>query len=174
MMLMPDRIIPPFDPEKPSLLKAIKDLNTSWKMRLYFLQKLPSCWFWGVRVKSCNPDKAVVTIPFGWRTQNPFRSIYFAALCGAAELSTGLLAIMALHERGRISMLITQIEASFTKKAAGLTTFTCDAGVDIRKAVQDAIDSGEGKTIRVLSTGRNEKGEEVCKMWLTWSFKVKS
>jgi len=166
--------IAPFDPQRPSLLKMIRQLNTSWKMRLYFLQKLPSCWFWGVRVKYCDADRAEVTIPFRWRSQNPFRSTYFAALCGAAELSTGLLALIALHGRGRISMLITHVEAEFTKKADNLTTFRCEAGPDIRDTVQRAIDSGNGETIRVASIGRNEAGVEVCRVYLTWSFKVKS
>ncbi len=162
-----------FDAKSPSLLRLISNLNTPWKMRLYFLRKLPSCLFWGVRVQSCTPDEGKVSIPYSRRTQNPFRSIYFAALAGAAELSTGLLAIIALHGRGRISMLITNIEAEFTKKADTRTTFTCTEGKAIRESVQRAIDTGEGQTIRVLSTGRNASGEEVCKVWLTWSFKVK-
>jgi hypothetical protein len=166
--------IPKFDPQRPGLLKVIRELNTPWKMKLFFLQRLPSCWFWGVKVKYVDPDRAQVTIPFKWRTQNPFRSTYFAALSGAAELSTGLLAMIALHGRGQISMLITHVEAEFVKKADGRTTFSCDAGPALRETIQRAIDSGNGETIRVASIGRNEAGVEVCRVYLTWSFKVKS
>lgn len=165
--------IPRFDAKAPGLLSLIRNLGTPWKMRLYFLQRLPSCWFWGVRVREATPARCQVTIPYSWRTQNPFRSIYFAALAGAAELSTGALALIALHGRGRISMLITGLEGQFVKKADTLTTFTCEQGDVIQEAVQEAIDSGEGRTARILTVGRNEAGEEVCRFWLTWSFKVK-
>ena len=162
-----------FDAQRPSLLKMISDLQVPWKMRWFFLKSLPSCWFWGVRVKYCDIDRCEVTVPYSWRTKNPFRSVYFATLCGAGELSTGTLALMALHERVPISMLITSIEASFSKKAVGIITFTCEAGQQIRDAVDEAIHTGEGQVVKVLTVGHNEDGVEVCKVWLTWSFKVK-
>lgn len=156
-----------------SLLSLLKDFNTPWKMKLYFLRKLPSCWFWGVRVVKVDQDKGVVSIPYSWRTQNPFRSIYFAALCGAAELSTGLLGVASLPGQGKVSMLITGLEARFVKKADSRTTFTCTQGAALREAVQRALETGEGQEVVVTSTGRNEAGEAVCELQLTWSFKKK-
>jgi hypothetical protein len=160
-------------PPSASLTKLLRDFNTPWKMRLYFLQKLPSCWFWGVKVQKVDLDTGVVSIPFSWRTQNPFRSIYFAALCGAGELSTGLLAVAALKGQPPVSMLVTKLETQFVKKANTLTTFTCTEGQAIRAAVQRALDSGEGQEITVRSTGKNTDGEVVCEVLLTWSFKKK-
>ncbi len=162
-----------FDPEAPGLKRYLADLNTPWKMRLYFWQKLPTLLFWGVRVRYADPHRCEVTLPYGWRTQNPFRSIYFAAQCGAAELSTGLLATTAIRDRGRISMLITGIEAEFVKKAASLTTFTCEEGEQILETVQRAIDTGEGQEIVVNSTGRDAEGADVSRLRFRWSFKVK-
>ena len=133
-------VTPAVKAEAPGLLSYIRDLKTPWKMRYYFLKKLPSCWFWGVRVKAVSPHNCQVTIPYNWRSQNPFRSIYFAALAGAAELSTGTLALLALQGRGRISMLITGLEGEFVKKANTLTTFTCNDGEAILQAVQMAQD----------------------------------
>jgi len=152
--------------------KMITDLNTTWKMRLYFLQRLPSLWFWGVRVKYCDAEQAQVTIPFNWRSQNPFRSTYFAALSGAGELSTGLLSLIAIGEH-KVSMLVVHFEMEFVKKATGLTTFTCTESPKIREAVNRAIEQGEPQTARVISVGTNESGETVAKMTLTWSFKAK-
>ncbi|MDX1942663.1 MAG: DUF4442 domain-containing protein [Saprospiraceae bacterium] len=157
----------------PAKSKLIANLNTPWKMRLYFWQRLPSLLFWGVKIKYCDTDKVEITIPFSWRTQNPFRSTYFAALCGAAELSTGTLGLIAIEGRGRISMLITHIEAEFYKKATGLTTFTCEEGKKIQDTVQKTMDSGEAQQIRVTSVGTNTFGEIVTKVTLTWSFKKK-
>ncbi len=145
-----------------------------WVMRLYFLRHLPSLLFWGVRLREVDEDKAVVTIPFSWRTQNPFRSTYFAALCGAAEISTGLLAKIHTEGKGRISMLITHLEAHFVKKATATTTFTCLQGAVLRQAIQRAVDSGQPQTATVTSTGTLPSGEVVVEVQFTWSFFRKS
>ncbi len=161
-------------PERAQQVRTrLRDFNTPWKMRLYFLSKLPSCWFWGVRVESCTPQTCTVSIPYRWSSQNPFRSTYFAALSGAAELSTGLLAVLALTGKGKISMLITRFESQFTKKASTRTFFTCTAGPEMEAAVDRAIQTGLPQEITVAATGRNADGETVGEMHLTWSFKKK-
>jgi hypothetical protein len=162
----------PFNPADPAVERYVRSMNTPWKMWFYFLFKIPSLLFWGVRVRSATPYKGVVTLPYGRRTQNPFRSIYFAAQCGAAELSTGILATIAVRGRGRrISMLITKVEAEFVKKANSLTTFTCEDGAQILQAVQRAVETGEPQTVTVTSTGVQASGEVVSRMRITWSFK---
>ncbi len=158
------------DASRSALLNA---LNTRWKMALYLLRHLPTLVFWSVRIKSVNEEVASVTIPFTWRTQNPFRSIYFAAQCGAAEISTGLLARVHLEGRGRVSMLITQVGATFSKKATGATTFTCMDGAIIREAIEMAVSSGTPQTATVLSTGAMANGDIVAQVHFTWSFKPK-
>lgn len=163
-----------FQSDSPVVQRLLRDLNTPWKMWLYFWRQLPTLLFWGVRVKQVDPYCGAVTLPYGWRSQNPFQSIYFAAQCGAAEFSTGLLALVAIHGRGRISMLITGVEAEFVKKANSLTTFTCTEGDRILEAVQRAIDTGEGQVITVTSTGVQANGEVVSRIRFTWSFLAKS
>jgi len=162
-----------FDVQQPQVQRMLGTFRSTWKMRLYFLYKLPTLWFWGVRIARVDHNQTAVQIPFSWRTQNPFRSIYFAAQAGAAELSTGMLAMIAIEGRGRISMLITGMEASYSKKATSRVTFHCNAGMAIRKTVQEALDTGEGQTITVETTGIQEDGTEVARMRFTWSFKVK-
>ena len=99
--------------------------------------------------------------------------MYFAAQCGAAELSTGLLASIAIRGQRKTSMLITKVEADFVKKATGLITFTCDEGSAIIDTVEKALQTQEGQQITVTSIGTNEKNEVVSKIYFTWSFKVK-
>lgn len=152
----------------------LKNFSNPFKMRLYFLQKLPSLFFWGVQIKSVTPERGQTRIPFGWRTQNPFRSTYFAAQCGAAELSTGMLAMLALSEQPPCSMLIVSMEATFLKKATSWVTFTCEDGAAIQAAVQKAISSGEAQSIAATSVGvQEDTGAVVAKMSFTWSFKQK-
>lgn len=164
---------PSFDPDAPKMLKYLSDINNPWKMALYFLFKLPSLFWWRVRVLSCSPYRTEVKLPYGWRSQNPFASIYFAAQIGAAELSTGLMANIAIKDRGRISMLVTDIQAKFIKKANSSTIFTYDEGIKIIEAVQQAIDTGQGVTVTVNSIGVQKTGEVVSEIQVTWSFKVK-
>jgi hypothetical protein len=167
------RKVAPFDPGSAEVRRAVANLNSRWSTWFFYLFKLPTLLFWGVRVHRVDVDSAEVEIPFGWRSQNPFRSTYFAALSGTGELAGGMLAMIAVAGRGPVSMLVTGMEASFSKKAVGKTIFTCTDGPMIRSAVQEALETGEGRTVRVVSVGRQEDGHEVCRVALTWSFKAK-
>ncbi len=153
--------------------KFLSLVNSSWKMRLYLLWKLPSAWFMGIRVRSCDLDKCVVDLPYGWRSQNPFRSIYFAAQCAAGELSTGLLVLAHLQEKPPVSMLVTNIEADFFKKASETLTFTCDDGPSIKATIQKALETGEAQTYQAASIVRLPDGREAARVRITWSFKKK-
>lgn len=163
----------PFDPKSAAVISLLSNLNSRSKMRLFFLLKLPSLFFWKVRVLSVDPDVGRVEIRYSRRTQNPFRSTYFAALAGAGELSTGMLAMIAMEGRGPMSMLVTRLEAEYSKKAVGRTVFTCVDGPLIREAVRRAYETGEGQQVEVLSIGSAEDGSEVCRLKLSWSFKTR-
>jgi hypothetical protein len=143
------------------------------KFPLFLLTKLPAAFFSGVRVQM-DEAKAVVSVPYKWFSQNPFKSTYFACLAMAAELSTGVLAMMHTYKSNpAISMLVTGLEAAYFKKATGITTFTCEQGLDINQTIEAALASGEGRTIKIKSTGVNSDGELVAEFFLTWSFKAK-
>lgn len=145
------------------------------KFRMFLFSKLPSAYFAGVRVKSFDEHKSEVTVPYKWFSQNPFKSTYFACLAMAAEMSTGLLAMLNTYKsKPTVSMLVTGLEAIYFKKAVGITIFTCEDGEAITAVVEDAIKSSEAKSIRAKSTGRNEKDELVAEFFITWSFKVKA
>ena len=152
----------------------IRTLHSPWKMRLYFLRYLPSALFWGLRIGKVSPEQCTIRIPFSWRTQNPFHSIYFAAQAGAAEMSTGLLAIIALQGKPPVSMLVVGIRIEYSKKARGTVHFTCEDGKAMEEAVLHALETGEGQSFTATSIGRLESGEEVSSTQITWSFKPKS
>ncbi len=153
--------------------KILTLLNSRWKMRLYLFWKLPAAWFMGVNVQSCNEREATVSLPYGWRSQNPFRSIYFAAQCAAGEFSTGILCLSALHGKPPVSMLVTKIEAEFYKKAAQKLLFTCSQGVEIQELTDRILQNGQAESIRAESVGRLPDGSIACRVWITWSFKAK-
>lgn len=151
----------------------LRRVNNPFLFGLFQLWKLPAAWFMGLRVVQCNGQSCTIRLPYGWRSQNPFRSVYFAAQCAAAEMSTGLLALAALQERPAASMLVVKIEAEFLKKASAPLLFTCDEGPLVETTIQAAIDSGLGQTLRLCSTGRLPDGTEAARVWVTWSFKRK-
>ncbi len=150
-------------------------INSPIKFRLFLLSKLPAAFISGVRVRSADENKCVVTVPYKWLSQNPFKSTYFACLSMAAEMSTGVLAMAHIYKRNPpVSMLVLKVEGSFMKKAVGRTTFTCEEGQLIRQTIEDAIISNEGKMVTARSYGRNKDGEVVAEFSITWSFKAKS
>lgn len=151
----------------------IRRANTPWKMRLFLLWKLPAAWFMGVRVRSCDLEKCVVELPYGWQSQNPFHSTYFAAQCAAGELSTGLLAMAYLQEGPPVSMLVTHIEADFSKKASETLVFTCNDGPVFQSTIQKALETGEAQTFQAESIGNLPDGREAVRVRITWSFKLK-
>src|SRR6185295_3151960 len=109
--------------------KRRRQMLNPFLMKLFYLAKLPLAFVAGLRLRELDERRAVVTVPYGWRTTNPFRSTYFAALSMAAELSTGTLAMLqtALAPRP-VALLIVGLTAGFEKKATATTTFTCEEG----------------------------------------------
>ena len=124
--------------------KYLHDIRSNWKLRLYFLKNLPSAIWWSFGVKSATTERTEVTLPYNWRTQNPFKSIYFAALAGAGELSTGVMATMARMSGGDVSMLVLEQRAEFLKKydKDGNGELSDEERLrEVKKALFDAIDT---------------------------------
>jgi hypothetical protein len=101
--------------------------------------------------------------------------MFWAVQGMAAEFSTGALIIGKIQESGKqISMLVTTNNATFTKKATGKITFTCNDGHLIDKAIKQTIATGEGQTFWMQSVGVNQDGIVVSTFNFEWSIKVKS
>ena len=150
-------------------------MRNPWLMRLYMLAKLPLALIAGVRVRELDSERCVVTVPYGWRTTNPFRSTYFAALSMAAEMSTGALSMAVVQSAPvPVAMLIVNLEASFGKKATAMTTFICEDGAKAISAVEETLRTGEPATARLTSVGLMPDGTEVARFAFTWSFKKRS
>jgi acyl-coenzyme A thioesterase PaaI-like protein len=143
------------------------------KLRLFMLRKLPMAALAGLRLRALTPEAATVTVRYKYLTQNPFRSIYFACLSMAAELASGIQAMVHVQVGGPVSMLVVGLTADFTKKAVGTIAFTCPDGAAIAQAVAESRATGEGRTVVCTSTGRDEAGDTVAVFRVTWSFRAK-
>ena len=159
---------------KPEVEKRRKYLLQYFPFKSYMLSQLPLALFAGLRIRKITTETCEVSLPYGWRSQNPFRSIYFAALSMAAEMSTGAMGMLAVQNSDKnVSILIVSMEAQFTKKANQLTTFTCNDGHKVFAAVEEAEKTGEGVKVQTESIGRMKDGTEVARFKFVWSFKAR-
>jgi hypothetical protein len=145
------------------------------KFNAFTFFKLPAAWWCGVRLRELTKTRAIVTVTYSWRNQNPFKSMFWAVQGMAAELSTGAMVIDQIEASGKpISMLVANNNANFSKKATGKITFTCEEGHVIATALQATIKTGEGQTFWMKSVGVNEEGVVVSTFNFEWTIRVKS
>lgn len=159
----------------PSAAALQRRMTSPLLLPLGLLARLPAAFFCGVRLCELTPERCTTTVPYGWRSQNPFRSTYFAAQAMAAEMSTGALVLLAAEDAGTpFSTLILGMQSTFGKKATSLATFTCEDGAAVFDAVRAALATGEPKTVTLSTVGRLADGTEVSRFAFTWSVKARS
>ena len=159
----------------PSAEKFISMIGHPVRFRMFLFTKLPAAFFSGIRIREIDEERAAVSVPYKWLTQNPFRSTYFASLAMAAEMSTGVLAMMHVYKRlPPVSMLVTNMQASYFKKATGRILFVCEDGKQIHEAIERSVTTGKPGSVIARSVGTNKNGEQVAEFLFTWSFKVKT
>lgn len=153
----------------------VKRLKSSFWYRLFLFTSLPAAFFSGIYLSTLTHEKSVVSIRYSWFSKNPFRSIYFACLAMAAEMSSGVLALVhSQHMSPSVSMLVLGMKSEFHKKAIGKIRFECNDGEMIKKAIVEAIQTKAGVTCNTLSSGFDEKGDCIAEFNITWSFKQKN
>ncbi|WP_207495496.1 thioesterase [Aridibaculum aurantiacum] len=155
------------------LFKKLLANQTSF--RIFLLTKLPVAFFCGLRLVRINEQDAAISVRYGWFNTNPFRSMYFAVLSMAGEVSTGVLAMGYLYKRNpSVSMLLVKTEGEFYKKAVGKIVFTCKDGEALNAAIENAVATGVATNCSCKTEGLNEAGEVVASFVFTWSFKARS
>ena len=143
-----------------------------WNFRLYLWARLPLAACAGLSLRRLDEAGCTVALPGGWRTQNPFRSMYFAAQSMAAEMSTGAPAMMlAEGASASVSMLVREVRGVFTRRIQGEAEFTFEDLAGMREAVDRAVATGESESFVARSVGRNRDGGAASEFEITWSFK---
>lgn len=162
-----------FKMELSSKGKKFKARIDNWVLfNLFLLIKLPLAWVAGCRVERINMEGCQISMPFGWRNQNPFQSIYFAAQSMSAEMSTGMLCLLAIEHSGEsVAMLVSDSKAQFTKKANAKVTFTCNDGQKMFDAVSETCRTGEPVLVEMKTVGVMDNGLEVSNFSFTWTVK---
>lgn len=149
----------------------LKKISNPFVYFFFMFWRLPSLIFWGVKLLELNYTNCVTVMRQRWTNQNPFQSIYFSALNGAAELSTGLLFQLHLQELDKFSMLVVSSTAQFKKKAKGKIKFTCSDGIEIQRQISDLKKANDAFTFMVTSIATDENLNEIGIFEFTWSVK---
>lgn len=140
--------------------------------RFFLWKQLPLAAFAGLRLRALDEGGCTVILPGGWRTQNPFRSTYFAAQAMAAEMSTGAPALVLVQgSEAKVALLVTEVRARYTKKIVGESQFTFREIGEMADTVERAARTSDPATYVARSIGRNEAGEVASEFDVTWSFK---
>ena len=144
------------------------------KLNTFTFFKLPSAWITGVRVKKISTESCTVSVKHRWINQNPFKSMFWAVQGMAAELATGALVMSYIKESGKkMSMLVANNNASFTKKATGRIQFVCNDGKAIKATIDKAIKTEEGQTCWMKAIGTNKDGVQVSEFNFEWTILVR-
>jgi acyl-coenzyme A thioesterase PaaI-like protein len=156
-------------------IQFVSGANSVFKFRSLMFFQIPLIWFSGIRVKTFDRNSCHVKLPFTRRTQNPFSSVYFAAQCMAAELSTGLIVMAETLETGKkCSMLVTDMNAVFVKKASEDIVFSCEPLHILNDAIQLSLKNNEPVKFKLKSKGKLNDGTVVAEFDFEWSVKFKS
>ena len=156
----------------PAAEKARRQVMSPVPVTAWMWKTLPLAAFAGLRVVRLDEEACAVRLPGGWRTQNPFRSTYFAAQAMAAEMSTGAPALVLLRDApASIAMLVVGMRAAYARKLVGVGVFTFDDVAGLRAAIDRAAAADEPQAFTGHSTGRDEKGDVVAEFEIDWSFK---
>ncbi|MBF92753.1 MAG: thioesterase [Euryarchaeota archaeon] len=164
-------IIVPIDNER--LASEFRKLKSPLRFFLWTLWKFPAARFAGIRIDKLEQGSCVVSIPGGWRSQNPFSSMYWAVQGMGAELATAGVPLALVNSMDeRVRTLVASQEAKFIKKAVGRITFTCKDGDLARSAIEESISTGKSVFADFKATGTDSSGEVVSEWTFKWNFLV--
>ena len=143
-----------------------------WSFWLFQWQTLPLAAAAGLRLRTLDEARCTVFLPGGWRTQNPFRSTYFAAQAMAAEMSTGAPAMVLVGGAPvSVAMLVREVRGVFSQKIVGESLFGFADVAGMHAAVERAAASGDSEAFVARSVGTTADGKLAAEFDITWSFK---
>ena len=100
--------------------------------------------------------------------------MFWAVQGMAAELATGVLVMKAIKEHNhKVSMLVLNNHANFSKKARGIISFSCYATTVIDEAFNKLIKLKEPQTFWLTSKGIDQEDNVVSTFEFEWTVLLK-
>jgi len=159
--------------EERKVLGEIGKITSPLRFKFWSFLKFPASRFAGLRIDKLDSESCVVSVPGGWRTQNPFKTMYWAVQGMGAELATGAVPFAISRSMSeKLRMFVVGTEAKFVKRAKGRIKFTCDEAMKAREAIEESMKTGEPIEIDLRSVGRDDSGEVVSEWIFRWNFLV--
>jgi hypothetical protein len=132
-------------------------------------------WWCGIRVTKIDDVSCQVKVVHRWINQNPFKSMFWAVQGMAAELTTGVLIMEAIqNSKRKVSMLVLNNRANFSKKARGKVLFECDEKQKLSKAMNQLIKTQKSQSIWLTSKGIDQNGDIVSTFEFEWTLLLKN
>ena len=136
--------------------------------------KLPMAALSEMKILELDNEQSKVTVPYKFLNKNPFNSTYWAVQGMAAEMASGIVLQMKLHDyEENISTYVLSCNAKFVKTANDVTTFVFKQGKDFDTAIQNTIKTGEGINVVTETIGFNKAGVIVSEWEFVWGIKVR-
>ena len=147
---------------------------SKFQISLFTLLKLPSVWLCGIRVTSLEQSFCEAKVKHRWINQNPFNSMFWAVQGMAAELTTGMLLMQEIQiSKRKVSMLVLNNKANFSKKAQGRITFSCNSADLITNAIKKLLETDKPQTLWLTSKGMDENNDLASTFEFEWTLLIK-
>lgn len=154
--------------------KGLALLTRPFVMTAFQTAKMPLGTAAGLRVDAIDRTSCTVSLPGGWRTQNPFGSTYWAAQGMAAEMATGLHGyVLTQAAPVPVRMILAGCEGSFSHMCKGRGRFVFSQGELVREMIEKTLATGESLKCPTEVVGYDAKGTEVSRWTFTWSFRAR-
>lgn len=149
-------------------------LTTQPVFRTMLAARMPLLALAGARIEQVDLDGARVRLPYGWKTQNIFGTMYFAAIAMAAEAACGSLVLLHNQQRNsKFAPIVKRVEADFSKAAKSDIIFECFEGDVVVDLFERAFASRQREEAVLEVIGRTRKDGEVARIKVTWSIRYK-
>ena len=147
---------------------------SKFQISIFTLLRLPSVWLCGIRVTSLEQSFCEAKVKHRWINQNPFNSMFWAVQGMAAELTTGMLLMQEIQiSKRKVSMLVLNNKANFSKKAQGRITFSCNSADLITNAIKKLLETDKPQTLWLTSIGMDENNDLVSTFEFEWTLLIK-
>ena len=125
-------------------MKIIDKLKSTLWLRFFTLVKIPLIAYLKPSIIELDSNKCIVKFPLFRRSKNHLNSMYFGALCAGADCAGGVIALDQIAKsKKNVSFVFKDFQAEFLKRAEGDVHFICEQGPEIRKAVNETIETGQ-------------------------------
>jgi len=145
-----------------------------WNIWLFGLLKIPMIAYCRPKIITWNEETVVIRIRRSRRTNNHLKSMYFGALMVGADLAAGMHAFaFTVTEKKKISLAFKSCNAQFLKRPETDVFFEADAGEIVRKMIAESETKKERVNAIIPVRIKDTSGEEVAKVDMELSLKVK-